>query len=435
MTVKWDLGENANVDTVFLLDQYRKLGKTKGVVIEQKGDASSALKSAKTKIEAEYTFPYLAHAPMEPLNCTVKISKDSCQVWAGTQSPLLHQAEVAVFLGLKPEQVEFNTPYLGGSFGRRGSFSMDWVMEAVQIAKNSGKFIKLIWTREDDIQGGYYRPMYFHRVNIGIDKNGLPTAWKHTIVGQSLFANTPLEKYIVQKGIDWSSVTTAGPYTSSISNTAFELHTTQVGIPVLPWRSVGNTHTAFVVETLIDELAVSAKSDPVDYRRRLLKHSPRHLAALNLAAEKANWQKPLQKGRFRGVAVHEAMGSYVAQVIEISLEDQELKVLRVVCAIDCGLAVNPNGVIAQMQGGIIFGLSAAINEEITLKKGQVQQSNFHDYPILRINEAPQIDVYIVSSTEKMGGAGEPSVPPIAPALANALFTATGKRIRDLPIRI
>lgn len=432
---EWKPGPNANMESKTLLDDYRKLSITKGVTIQQKGDVISALKNAEKTLHTEFTFPYLAHAPMEPLNCTVKVSRDKCQVWAGTQSPLPRQAEVATFLGLKPEQVEFNTPYIGGSFGRRGSFSSDWVIEAVTIAKLSGKFIKLVWTREDDIQGGYYRPLYLHQVNIGVDKAGLPIAWQHTIVGQSLFVNTPLEKDIVSNGIDWSSVTTGSPYSNSIPDKSFELITTKIGVPVLAWRAVGNTHTAFVVETLIDELATLAKMEPVEYRRNLLKNDSRHLSALNLAVEKADWEKPLPKGRFRGVAVHEAMGSYVSQVIEITIENKEIRVHRVVCAIDCGLAVNPDGVIAQIEGGIIFGLTAALYGEISIEKGRVQQSNFHNYRMLRMKETPKIEVYIVPSAEKMGGAGEPGVPPIAPALANAIFSATGQRLRNLPLRL
>jgi isoquinoline 1-oxidoreductase beta subunit len=298
----------------------------------------------------------------------------------------------------------------------------------------SGKFIKLVWTREDDIKGGYYRPVYLHRAKIGIGPDGYPVAWQHCIVGQSLFKDTPLEKEIVQDGIDYSSVTTGAPYSDAVPHYSFELITTKVGVPVLPWRSVGHTHTAFVVETLIDELATLAKIDPVKYRRKLFKNSPRHLAALNLAVEKAEWDKPISKGRFRGIAVHEAMGSYVSQVVEISIVDNKLQVHRVVCAIDCGLAVNPDGVHAQMEGCIVFGLTAALFGEITIEEGQVKQSNFHDYQMLRMSQTPKIEVYIVPSSEKMGGAGEPGVPPVAPALANAIFAATGNRVRRLPVQ-
>ncbi|MBN8820951.1 MULTISPECIES: xanthine dehydrogenase family protein molybdopterin-binding subunit [unclassified Spirosoma] len=435
LQIEWNPGKNADLDSQALTDSYRKIAKTDGLTIRKKGDVTAALTKAERTLDADYSFPYLAHAPMEPLNCTVNIGTDSCEVWTGTQSPLLHQAEVARFLGLKPEQVKFYTPYLGGSFGRRGSFSSDWVMEAVHIAKTSGKAIKLVWTREDDIKGGYYRPVYVHNVRIAIGTNGFPTAWQHRIVGQSLFTNTPLADMIVHNGIDYSSVTTGAPYSNSVPDHSFELHTTTVNVPVLPWRSVGSTHSAFVIETLIDELAFLAKIDPVAYRRAFFINHPRHLAALNLAAEKSDWTNPLPKGQFRGIAVCEAMGSYVAQVVELSIDKQTIRVHRVVCAIDCGLAVNPDGVRAQMESSIVFGLTAALHGEITLKNGQVQQSNFHDYPMLRMTDTPVIDVHIVPSTAKMGGAGEPGVAPIAPALANALFAATGIRFRQLPIKL
>ena len=434
LKIEWDVEKIDKVDSKTILQQYSRLSETEGAIFHQKGNVGDALAKAEKVIQAEFQFPFLAHAPMEPLNCTVKISADKCEVWTGTQSPLPHQAQIANFLGLRPEQVLLHTPYLGGSFGRRGTFSGDWIMEAVNIAKVSGKFIKLVWSREDDIQGGYYRPIYLHNVRVGVDRNGLPVAWQHTIVGQSLFTGSPLEELIVHKGIDYSSVTTAAPYSDLIPDFSFSLHTTKINVPVSAWRSVGSTHTAYVVETLIDALAASASIDPVEYRRTLLKNSPRHLAALNLAAEKAKWNEPLKAGRFRGVAVCEAMGSYVAQVAEISVGDGKVTVHRVVCAIDCGLAVNPDGVRAQMESGIIFGLTAVLYGEITLEQGKVKQHNFNDYRMLRISETPQIEVHIVPSKEKMGGAGEPGVAPIAPAVANALFAATGKLIHRLPLQ-
>lgn len=434
LKIDWDLGENQTFDSGTQLKEYQRLSKTPGASVLKKGDVSAALQRATKTIQASFSFPYLAHAPMEPLNCIVKIYTDKCEVWTGTQNPLLHQKEVADFLGLRPEQVRFYTPVIGGSFGRRGSFGSDWVMEAVHIAKASGKFIKLIWTREDDIQGGYYRPVYVHDVEIGLGPDGLPVAWRHRIVGQSLFTNTPLQDLIVPNGIDWSSVTDGAPYSTAVPDVSFELHTTKVGVPVFSWRSVGHTHTAYVVETIVDELATLAGIDPLTYRQTLLKNHPRHLAALNLAADKAGWKNPLPKGMFRGLAVHEAMDSYVAQVVEISIQNGRVKIHRVVCAIDCGLAVNPDGVRAQLEGSIIFGLTAALYGEITLQQGKIKQRNFNDYKMLRMNESPAIEVCIVETQEKMGGAGEPGVPPIAPALANAVYAATGRRIRSLPIR-
>ena len=437
LKVAWDLGVNATIDSNALLEQYRKIATTEGLRSQQKGDVAAALKRAVKTIDAEFSVPYVAHAPMEPLNCTVKIEGDRCEVWAGNQSPLLYQSIIAEVLGLEPEKVTLHTPFVGGSFGRKASFDADWIVEALQIAKASGKFIKLIWSREDDIQGGYYRPAYLHRAIVGIDNEGLPMAWHHTIVGQSVFENTPLASLITSNGIDYSTVdgVNGSPYLDFVADHVVALHTTTVGVPVLSWRSVGNTHTAFVMETLVDELAAVAGKDPVEYRRMLLKDHPRHLAVLNLAAEKAGWEKPLPKGRYRGIAVHAAMGSYVSQVVELSVDARKIHVHRVVCAIDCGLAVNPDGVRAQMEGGIIFGLTAALYGEITLVQGRVKQTNFNNYRMLRMQETPAIEVYILPSTGKMSGAGEPGVPPIAPALVNALFAATGKRLRRLPVRI
>ncbi|CAN5758859.1 xanthine dehydrogenase family protein molybdopterin-binding subunit [soil metagenome] len=437
LSVEWDLGENVSIDSSTQMDDYRKLAKTKGATAANKGDAANAIASATKKIEAEYTFPYLAHAPMEPLNCTVKIDKDSCEIWTGTQMPGLEQGVAAKILGLNPEQVKVNTVFLGGGFGRRATPGADFVTEAVFIAKNSGgKFIKMVWTREDDIRGGYYRAAFLHNVQIGIDNKGMPVGWNHSIVGQSIFVGTFFEA-MIQNGVDSTSVEgiADSPYMASIENHNVELHSPKLGVPVLWWRSVGHTHTAFVMETLIDQLATTAGKDPVAYRRHLLEKHSRHLAALNLAAEKSGWGRPLPAGHYRGVAVHESFGSYVAQVAEISIDKGKLKVHKVTCAIDCGLAVNPDGVKAQMEGCIVFGLTALLYGEITLEKGKVKQRNFHDYKIARMNEAPQVDVYIVNSTEKMGGAGEPGVPPVAPAIANAIFAATGKRIRKLPLQL
>lgn len=434
LKIEWDLGANVSIDSKQQIEEYRKLSKTKGKTAQENGDVAALTNAVKT-IDAEFVLPYLAHAPMEPLNCTVKISPDKCEIWTGTQLPTIDQEAVARLLNLKPEQIEINTPYLGGGFGRRGSLDSDWIVEAVHIAKASGQFIKLVWSREDDIQGGYYRPIYLHHAMIGMDSDGLPVAWQHRIVGQSVFSNTSVVGNVPIE-IDDSSIegVKGSPYLEGVPNHSVELHTTSVGVPVLPWRSVGKSHTIFVMETLIDEMAGMAGKDPVDYRRMFLKNHPRHLVALNLAAEKAEWQKSLPPGRFRGVAISEGNGSYISQIVEISIDNQKLRVHRVVCAIDCGLAVNPDGVVAQMESSIVFGLTAALYGEITLEKGRVKQSNFHNYKMLRMNEMPVVEVHIVPSSDKMGGAGEPAVPAIAPALANAIFVATGKRIRNLPIR-
>jgi isoquinoline 1-oxidoreductase beta subunit len=434
LTIVWDNGAGEQLDTKKQTAAYKKLAKTNGLPAAKKGDADQGLSKATKTVEAEYVFPYLAHAPMEPLNCTVKITGDSCEIWTGTQLPGIDQMAAAKILGLKPEQVKMNVLFLGGGFGRRATVSSDFVSEAVTIAKASGEPIKMVWTREDDMKAGYYRPFYAHNIKVGLGADGIPVAWRHNIVGQSIMAGTPFSM-LIQKGIDSTSVegVVDSPYLDVIPDHFVGLHTTQEVVPVLWFRSVGNTHTAYVMETIMDELAYAAKQDPVNYRRKLLKGHNRHLAALNLVAEKAGWTKKTGTGRYKGVALHEAFGSYVAIIAEITIDNGKVKVHKVDCAIDCGLAVNPDGVKAQMESGIIFGITMALYGELTIENGRVQQSNFYDYRIARMNEAPEINVYIVDSSDKMGGAGECSVPPTAPAIANAIFAATGKRIYDLPI--
>jgi isoquinoline 1-oxidoreductase subunit beta len=433
LDIVWDAPAAVTPDTPAQVAEYRKLAATKGLPAAQKGNAETALASAKKVVEAEYVFPYLAHAPMEPLNCTVKVDSDHCEIWVGTQLPGIDQAAAAKILGLSPNQVTVNTVFLGGGFGRRATLSSDFVSEAVQIAKASGKFIKMVWTREDDMKSGYYRPAYVHKVKVGLDGSGMPVAWQHNIAGQSIMAGTMFAAGI-KNGIDETSVEgiADSPYLDSIPDHYIGLHTTASPVPVLWFRSVGNTHTAYVMETMVDELAHSAGQDPVAYRRTMLKGHDRHLAALNLVAEKAGWDQPLPAGHFRGVAVHEAFGSYVAEVVEISMVKGQPKVHKVTCAIDCGVAVNPDGVRAQMESGIVFGLTMALYGEISIEKGMVKQNNFYDYRMARMYESPVIEVHIVPSTGKMGGAGECGVPPMAPALASAVFAATGKRIYKLP---
>ncbi|MEO6117474.1 MAG: xanthine dehydrogenase family protein molybdopterin-binding subunit, partial [Methylotenera sp.] len=435
LKVDWDLGPNAGLDSKALLEEFRKMATTPGLTAAKAGDSKAAMSKAEKFVEAEYALPYLAHSPMEPLNCSVKIEKDTCEIWTGTQMQGTDQLAAAKILGLKPEQVKIHTLFLGGGFGRRANPAADFVSEAVQVAKAAGVPVKTVWSREDDVKGGYYRPMFLHKAKIGLDASGMPTVWEHTAVGQSIMLGTPFEAYQIKDGIDATSVegTADSPYLKSIPNYQVSLHTAKTGIPVLWWRSVGHSHTAFVMESLIDELAHTAKKDPLEYRRTLLKDHPRHLAALNLAAEKADWSKPLPKGVFRGIAVHESFGSFVAQVAEVSVVAGEVKVHRMVSAIDCGLAVNPDSLKAQMESSVSFGLGAAMQSEITFKDGMVQQSNFHDYQVMRMASMPKVEVYIVQSTEKMGGVGEPGLPPVAPAVTNAIFAATGKRIRTLPI--
>jgi isoquinoline 1-oxidoreductase beta subunit len=437
LRVEWDDSAAEKRSSDELLAQYLELAKKPGAVAHRAGDITKELSGAAKKLEATFEFPYLAHAPMEPLACVVRLGDDACEVWAGSQMQTFDQATAAQVAGLKPEQVTIHTLLAGGSFGRHANPTADYIAEGVEVAKATRALnapIRLMWTREDDIHGGYYRPLYVHAIAASLDQRGRPLAWQHRIVGQSILAGTPFAG-MIKDGIDITSVEGASNLPYAIPNMLVDLHTTQVGVPVLWWRSVGSTHTAFSTEVMINELAVAAKQDPVAFRRALLKNHPRHRGVLALAARKAGWGKPLPKGRWRGVAVHESFNTYVAEVAEISIADGKPKVERVVCAVDCGVAVNPDMVRAQMESGIIFGLSAALYGEIELKDGQVVQSNFHDYPILRINETPKIEVHIIPSSAKPTGVGEPGVPPIAPAVANAVFAATGKPVRRLPIRI
>jgi isoquinoline 1-oxidoreductase beta subunit len=435
--VEWDLGPNAGLDSQKLLESFRKLAATPGLPASKAGDTSTALAKAVKKLDVEYSVPYLAHAPMEPLNCTVNITQDKCEIWTGTQFQTLDQLIAGKITGLKPEQVEIHTEFLGGGFGRRANPTSDFVAEAVYVAKAAGGPVKTVWAREDDIRGGYYRSAFLHQAQVGLGADGLPVAWKHVMVGQSIMAGTSLEATMVKDGIDKTSVegVADSPYLEGMANHQVDLHSPQTGISVLWLRSVGHSHTAFVMESLIDELASAAGKDPVEYRRTLLKEHPRHLGVLNLAVEKANWKAPLADGHALGVAVHESFGSYVAQVAEVSQDNLAIRVHRVVCAVDCGIAVNPQSIAAQMESCIAFGLGFTLHSHLTFKDGQVVQSNYHDYQVLRLNEMPVVEVHIVPSSDKPGGIGEAGVPPTAPAVANAVFALTGQRLRELPLQL
>lgn len=437
LKIEWDLGPNAGLDSTAIRQQFRQLTSTRGATASQAGNVTDALAKAAKTVEAEYAVPYLAHAPMEPLNCTVRIGRNKCEMWTGTQFQSLDQQLAARITGLKPEQIELHTTFLGGGFGRRATPTSDFTSEAVHVAKAAGAPVKTVWTREDDVRGGYYRSAFVHRAHIGLGADGIPVAWRHVLAGEAILIGTPFEAALVKNGIDATSVEGCAdsPYVKELANHSVELHTPKTGIPILWWRSVGHSHTAFVMESLIDELAQAAGKDPVEYRRLLLKNHPRHLRVLNLAAEKAGWGSRLPKGRARGVAVHESFGSFVSQIADVSVEAGRIRVHRVVCAVDCGVAVNPETIKAQMESGIAFGLGAALHSALHFKDGRVQESNFHDYRVLRLKEMPHVEVHIAPSTDKMGGIGETAVPPIAPAVANAVFTLTGRRLRELPLRL
>ncbi|MDD4880989.1 MAG: xanthine dehydrogenase family protein molybdopterin-binding subunit, partial [Gallionellaceae bacterium] len=430
----WAAGPAAGLSSAAIFASYRDLAKQPGAVARNDGDAAKALAGSAQRIAAEFEVPYLAHAPMEPLNCVVQVQADGCDIWTGDQFQTMDQNNAAKVLGIAPDKVRIHTLFAGGSFGRRANAQSDYIVEAVAIAKHMGVPVKTVWTREDDIHGGYYRPCYLHTLEAGLDAEGRPVAWQHRIVGQSITAGTPFEAGMVKNGVDNTSVEGAANLPYAIPNLRVDLQSPKLPVPVLWWRSVGSTHTAFATEVFIDELAHAAGADPVAFRRGLLKDHPRHLAVLDLAVDKANWGKPLPPGWGRGVAVHESFNSYVAEVAEVSVQPNgEFKVERVVCAVDCGLAVTPDVVKAQMEGGIGFGLSAALHSAVTLEDGRAEQSNFDDYRILRMKEMPRIEVHIVASDAPPTGVGEPGVPPIAPAVANALFAVTGKRLRKLPL--
>jgi isoquinoline 1-oxidoreductase beta subunit len=437
LQVDWDLGPGAEVDTAKMLASYREMARTPGTRALDRGGADAALAAAGKRLEAEYDVPYLAHAPMEPLNCTVKVEGDRCEIWTGTQFQTPDQAAAAAILGIPPQNVAIHTTFLGGGFGRRANPACDFVGEAAHVAKAAGVPVKVVWTREDDIRGGYYRPLFLHRIEAATGAKGVPVAWKHTIVGQSIVAGTPFESMLVKDGIDAVSVegVVDSPYLEAVPACHVALHSPRNPVPVLWWRSVGNTHTAFAMECMIDELAHAAGRDPLEFRSALLARKPRHLHLLRLAAERAGWGRPPPRGRARGLAVHESFGSIVAEVAEVSVEKGNIRVHRVTCAVDCGLAVNPLGVEAQVQGAVAFGLGPVLRSRLDLKEGRVQQSNFHDYEVLRLDEMPEVAVHVVPSKARMGGIGEPATAPVAPAVANAVFALTGKRLRSLPLRL
>lgn len=426
LTVQWDEGAGASVSSASIRDMFAAKAKEKGAVARKEGDAEAGLSNAAKKLEAVYEVPFLSHSPMEPQNCTVHARGDSAEVWAPTQSPTTSRKVVADTLGLAPEKVNFHTMYCGGGFGRRGEGELDFVLDAAEVAKHFDAPVKVTYTREDDTQHDYYRPASYVEFSGGLDSEGWPVAFMAKIACPSFG--------FLRDGVDGTAVGGLSELHYEIPNMLIDYRVANTIVPVSYWRAPGANQNTYFAESFLDEMAAAGGKDPLDLRRRLLAKTPRMLNVLNIVAENANWGKP-PAGRFQGVAVGNGAGAFVAQIAEISIAKGKVRVHRVVCAIDCGIPINPGILKQQVEGGIIFGLAAAMKGEITLERGRVQQGNFDTYEVTRIDEAPKVDVFIVPSTERPTGAGESTNPQIIPAVTNAIFAATGKRLRKLPIRL
>jgi isoquinoline 1-oxidoreductase beta subunit len=431
LAIEWDSGPHAKLDTQAVVNELEKATLNSGPVAQNIGNADKAMASAVTRIDATYQVPFLAHAAMEPMNCTVHVRKDGCEVWVGNQVIARAQAAAAKTVGVPLDKVIVHNHLIGGGFGRR--LEIDGVIRAVQIAKQVDGPVKVVWTREEDIQHDMYRPYFFDRISAGLDGKGMPIAWNHRFAGSSILARWLPPAF--HDGLDADTTQGAINLVYRLPNMHVEyLQVEPPGIPTAFWRSVGPSHNVFVTESFMDELAMAAKDDAVAYRLALLDKAPRAKAVLELAAEKAAWGRPLPKRAGRGVSLQFVFGTYMAQIAEVEVSNNGVvRIRRVVCAVDCGTVVNPDTVRAQIQGAIIFGITAALYGEITLKNGRVEQSNFDKYRILRMNEAPAIEIYIVQSFESPGGMGEPGTSAVMPAVTNAIFAATGKRLRKLPI--
>jgi isoquinoline 1-oxidoreductase beta subunit len=429
LDITWNEGPLAGLTSADIMKKYAKLAEGPGHVARSDGDAAAALKSAAKSFERVFEVPFLAHACMEPMNCTADVRADRCDVWVPTQGQTASQQAAVAASGLPNSAVHVHTTYLGGGFGRRGE--ADFVTDAVETSKAVGKPVKVVWSREDDIQHDYYRPVTYVRMWGAVDASGKPVAFMQRMVQQSLLKRIgPLPP----SGVDFISVDGSVNLPYSIPNIRIEYTETDPGIPYGFWRSVGASVNGFVVEAFIDELASAAGRDPYELRRDLLEKAPRHRAVLDLVAEKSGWGKPLPAGRARGIAVMDCFGSFLAQVAEVSVTSGAVRVHKVWVGVDCGWVINPDTIKAQMEGGTVYGLTAALKGEITLQNGRVTQRHFADYPVMRHNEMPEIDVSIVPSTAEPGGIGEPSTALAAGALANAVAAATGTRIYRLPIR-
>ncbi len=432
LALTWDEGANAKNSSEAIRKLYHDRAEQTGAIARKDGDADAALAGATKKVEAIYEVPFLAHATMEPINCTADVRADGCDIYAPTQFQTFSQMTGAKLTGLKAEQVRVHTTYLGGGFGRRAE--QDFIMEAVELSKAMKAPVQVTWSREDDMQHDFYRPAVLVKMTAGVDDAGGVVAWKSRIVGPSIMSR--FFPGSVKNGIDDSSTEGIATLKYAVPNFLVEYLLTEPGVPVGFWRSVGCSHNGYIAECFVDEMAKAAGKDPVEFRRTLLAKDARQRGVVELAAEKAGWSKPLPAGRYRGIAVVESFGTHVAQVAEISIDRKAhtVQVHRVVAAVDCGRHVNPETIRAQIEGSIVFGLSAALKGEITLANGRVEQSNFNDYDLVRINETPVVEVHIVESQDGPGGIGEPGTPPIAPAVCNAIFAATGKPVRRLPIR-
>ncbi len=434
LTVTWDDSKAEKRSSATLMEEFRAASAKPATATARKdGDVEAGFAGAAKVLDASFEFPYLAHAALEPLNAVARFNADgTLEVWGGHQAPGFALGTAAAVSGLPPEKIKLHVMKTGGGFGRRATPSSDIIQEVVSIAKAIGnRPVKLQWTREDDTRGGYYRPMYFHALKAGLDKDGKLIAWRQHVVGQSIMKGTPFEGFMVKNGVDPTSVEGASDLPYAIPNQQIDLTTMDVGVPVLWWRAVGSTHTAYAAETFMDEVAEAAGKDPVAFRMEMLKDKPQHAAVLKLAAEKAGWGKPAE-GRFQGIALAESFKTFVAQVAEISMKDGQMKVERVVCALDCGVAINPDQVKAQIEGGIGFGLGSILKSKLTLDNGKVVEGNFDGYEVLNLSEMPKVEVHIIASDAYPTGVGEPGVPPVGPAVANAYYQATKKRIRILP---
>ncbi len=450
LDIRWDDGPNANLTTADIVQQLATASEKSGVVARKDGDVAAAMAGAGQKVEAIYEQPFLAHATMEPVNCTVHVRPDGCDVWVGTQVPTFTQNAAAKATGLPKAKVQVHNHLLGGGFGRR--LEVDFITRAVQVAKQVTGPVQVLWSREEDIQHDMYRPYYYDRIAAGLDAQGKPIAWTHRVTGSSIIARVSSELFpknlrviralglgsviATMKGLDTDAVEGAAEPPYALPNIRVEyVRQEPPGVPTAFWRGVGPTRSIFVVESFMDELAAAAKRDPFEYRRALLDGSPRAKAVLELAADRAGWGGKLPAGSGRGIALLHAFGSYIAQVAEVAVSKQgDVRVRRVVCAVDCGTVVNPDIVKAQMESGIVFGITGALWGEVTIKNGRVEQHNFSDYRVLRMSETPAIEVHLVKSAEAPGGVGEPGTSAVMPAVTNAVFAATGRRIRKLPVK-